>query len=281
MELQLAIHLRGGLAATHELLRSGHSQSRLRRGVASGQILRVRKGWYCLPELAPTLQLAARVGGRLTCLSAAELNGLWVPEHPPQLHVAVAPNACQLRSATNYRKRLASRDRVVLHWADAPDDRLQVTPEEAIAQLCRCQPADVAFVVCESALDRSFLTLWQWHRVLEALPVNVSRALSGVSALSASGTESMFKFGMLAAGIAFRQQVQLGIDRVDFVLGQCLVVEIDSRAHHDAGRDRERDARLSILGFRVLRFDYHQVTWDWPTVLASVRAALLRGDHLA
>jgi very-short-patch-repair endonuclease len=280
MALRTDILHRGGLAATHELLRSGHSQSRLRSAVASGEILRVRKGWYAVPDLPLAVQRAARVGGRLTCVSAAVEAGLWVPHHLARLHVAVSPNACQLRAAGNFRARLGRGDPVVVHWDDVPDTRLEVPPAVVIAEVCRCQPPNFAFVVCESALHRGYLSWPEWQRVLESLPSATARALSEVDHLSESGTESMFKRGMLTAGIPFRQQIRLGRDCVDFLVGKRLVVEIDSRAHHDPTADCERDARLSILGFRVLRFIYTQITDDWPTVLASVQAAIARGDHL-
>ena len=281
MSLRIDIHQLGGLAATHELLRRGHGQTRLRLAVARGEVIRVRKGWYALPELPEPYARAARVGGRLTCVSAAVVNGLWVPAHSPALHVAVPPNACQLRTPGNYRKRLGASEPVVVHWDDRPETRLQVDPVTIIAEVCRCQHPAFAFVVCESALHLAFITSSEWRGILGTLPATKASALAEVEGDSESGTESMFRFGMLAEGIPFRQQVRIGADRVDFLLGDRLVIEIDSLAHHDPKKDRERDARLSILGYRVLRFLYHQVVDDWPTVVASVRAALARGDHLA
>ena len=120
----------------------------------------------------------------------------------------------------------------------------------------------------------------EWRGILTGLSRATSAALANVAGASESGTESIFRWGMLAAGIRFRQQVRLGPDRVDFLIGERLVIEIDSRAHHDPTKDCERDARLGILGYRVLRFMYSQVTGDWATVLAAVLAAIARGDHL-
>lgn len=91
----------------------------------------------------------------------------------------------------------------------------------------------------------------------------------------------MFKFRSGAFGVRVRQQVQIGPDRVDFVLGERLVVEIDSVAHHDPTEDTKRDARLSVRGYRVLRFMYSQIVNDWEGVVAAIMAAISRGDHLA
>lgn len=86
-------------------------------------------------------------------------------------------------------------------------------------------------------------------------------------------------------GIEPRLQVRIpGVGRVDLLIGTRLVVEVDGRAYHsdpqDFERDRTRDARLSIRGYRVLRFSYQQVMSRWGEVKGAILAALARGDHL-
>jgi hypothetical protein len=59
-----------------------------------------------------------------------------------------------------------------------------------------------------------------------------------------------------------------------------LVVEADGRATHFTvaayERDRDRDAHLTTLGYRVLRFTERQLTGDAATVAARLRALLPR-----
>jgi hypothetical protein len=59
---------------------------------------------------------------------------------------------------------------------------------------------------------------------------------------------------------------------------QRLIVEADSRRHHDTRwafeRDRARDARLTALGYRVVRFTHRQVVRE-PEAVAEVLRALL------
>ena len=68
------------------------------------------------------------------------------------------------------------------------------------------------------------------------------------------------------------------------MIGKCLVSELDGYAYHSDPEtfeaDRRRDARLSALGYRVLRFSYKQVMHRWSEVRAAVVAAIARGDHL-
>ena len=66
---------------------------------------------------------------------------------------------------------------------------------------------------------------------------------------------------------------------VDFFWSdQRLIAEADGRATHltreGFERDRARDAHLTTLGYRVLRFTERQITGDGATVAARLRAVL-------
>jgi very-short-patch-repair endonuclease len=123
-----------------------------------------------------------------------------------------------------------------------------------------------------------------WFRALDRLPVRQARLLRDVDPTSGSYWESVTRFRLHCRGIELATQVELGVGlRVDFVIGSRLVIEIDGAQH--SGReqfeiDRERDARLSILDFRCLRFTARQVRSSWSQVVASIESAMGRGDHL-
>src|SRR5690554_948301 len=127
-------HIRslGEVAATHELYALGFGRDRLRRAFAAGEIVRVRKGWYASADLHPELQHAACVGGRLASASAARRHGLWVPGGSPTLHVQVEPRACQLRTPSDFSRRLStSTDQSVeILWEpfDVGHSRVLVAP---------------------------------------------------------------------------------------------------------------------------------------------------------
>ncbi len=76
MNLPHEIQKRGGLAATHQLLRAGATSRLLTAAVRRGEIIRIRQGWYGLPAEQLHRAEAVRVGGRLTCVSAALQHGL-------------------------------------------------------------------------------------------------------------------------------------------------------------------------------------------------------------
>ena len=119
--------------------------------------------------------------------------------------------------------------------------------------------------------------------MLGRAPRRVRSALGHATPASESGTESLLAFDLRQAGIPFRQQVEIEtVGRVDFVIGAHLVVEVDSVAHHSSvdayERDRHRDAQLSRLGYRVLRFTYRQIVSRPQFVLEAIVAAVSRGD---
>ena len=79
------------------------------------------------------------------------------------------------------------------------------------------------------------------------------------------------------------QVVIPGVGRVDLLVGERLVIEADSIAHHaDADgyrRDRARDLRLARLGFRVLRLTWEQVMFEWDEVEATILGLVAEREH--
>ncbi|MGV8897172.1 MAG: endonuclease domain-containing protein [Rhodoglobus sp.] len=283
------VRRRGGIARTYELLRDGHTSHQLTAAVRAGEIVRARQGHYACPELDELELQAVRVGGRLTGVAGARRHGIWTPPHAP-LELTVAPDARALRSPTkpSVRLRELRRHRVRVHWTDraSPGTRSLVGPLGCVVEVALTQPANVAFAVVESAIALGLVSQSGWDRAARSLPTALRHQLRGANRLSGSGGESLAKFGFAGAGIRFSQQVQIAVGvRVDFLLGDRLVVEIDGAEFHATREgfeeDRRRDALLRVLGFHVLRFSYKQVSERWGDVIAAVSAALASGDHLA
>lgn len=274
----------GGIAATHELKAKGHTPAGIFAAVRSSEVIRVRKGWYANTELDADVIRAWRVGGQLACVSAAVHHKLWVPELPDMLHVSVPPLAAQLRRSGNHRQRLAEipDESIRIHWSGhRSGSRLAVSVADSIAEIFKCQHMDVGFVVIESALHQKRLDVFDYHELLDGIPLNARRLARLADASSESGSESLLKLMLLRLGIPFRQQVVVAdVGRVDFLVGDRLVVEVDSKQHHsEPYKDRRRDALLSVEGHRVLRFMYSQIVHERDLVEAAIIAALARSDH--
>jgi very-short-patch-repair endonuclease len=79
-------------------------------------------------------------------------------------------------------------------------------------------------------------------------------------------------------GFKFKRQVLIGGYIVDFVcLDEKLIVELDGPLHAERTEyDRNRDAVLRKLGYRVLRFTNDDVGGDFAAVLVTI-LQFLRG----
>ena len=279
------IKRRGGIAATKELLAAGHSRGAIIGEVSSGAVFRIRKGWYADPSVGTDVMRAWRVGGRLDCLSAARHLGLWIPEGEELLHVSVPVTASRLRTPTNSRARLAESPDLTtrVHWTgeSLQGDRVAVSPIDAISRVFRCCGPQTGFIVLESALARRKLRPRDMHELERRLSGAEWRWARFATEHSESGSESALKLMLLRFGIRFQQQVKFpGVGRVDFVIGEHLVIEADSKEHHsNPYADRKRDAALSALGKRVLRFMYSQLFFETASVESAILAALARLDH--
>lgn len=152
-------------------------------------------------------------------------------------------------------------------------------PVDSIGQalLCalHCVDGDEAVAIMDSILNRGALTIddlidlmegeWKTHRAL----------LDHVDARAESGTESLVRRRLARLGIKARIQVEIdGVGRVDLLVGDLLIVEVDSVAHHTSvanyQKDRARDKRAVALGYRVLRLTYEEVMDDWAEVERQV-----------
>lgn len=79
-------------------------------------------------------------------------------------------------------------------------------------------------------------------------------------------------------GVQFYRQKPLLAFIVDFYCPAAkLVIELDGSQHLEAGhqtKDQDRDAALSALGLRILRFDNRQVLLEMEAVLAVIDEAV-------
>jgi very-short-patch-repair endonuclease len=280
-QLMTWIGKRNGVAHTSDARAAGFSVYEIATAVAEARLSRVRRSWLVTPDCDQRRVVAASVGGRVTCVSAAAMRGLWVPHRDQtghsdeQTHIAV-PGTSSRHDRAGLR----------LHWATGPAPVGKNANEDhmlnVLYHVAQCMRRPDALAVWESAIRRgltepSVLQGVAWRRA-EAAAI-AARA----SALSDSGLETHFANGMRAASVSVRQQVWLDGHPVDGLIGEWLVVQIDGFEHHSSAADRRRDiaadARLVTRGYVVLRFDYHQILFEWPHVLETILTAIAQGAH--
>ncbi|GAA1696733.1 hypothetical protein GCM10009808_12680 [Microbacterium sediminicola] len=264
-----------GAAHTRTLRRAGFTEHAVRVALAGGRVERVRRSWIVSRECPDDLRRAASAGGRVTCLTAARRLSLWTPDHT-HIHLAVAPTASRNRGGD-----------VKLHWSVGPspvaDGRLVDPLVNVLHNVSTCVPLPDAAAVWESAIRKKLVATEMLERV--DWPSVPGRELAAsVSALSDSGIETRFVHLMSTLKVAVSQQVWIDGHPVDALIGARLVVQLDGFAHHQAAerrRDIAADARLVLMGYTVLRFDYAQVLFDPAHVVDTVSGAIAQGLHRA
>jgi very-short-patch-repair endonuclease len=288
---QISSELRrlGGVANLASLVSADLTKRAIQRAAARGEITRVRRGWYSNVGADKDTVRAVRVGGRLACVSACRKYGIWTPVDT-RLHVSVTPQSNNHKNPDDPHRVRQRSDGTVVHWGCSdPDLSARAKLPDlltALLEVVSCQPPEFAFAMVESAISRGLLSEFDRWELYWRAPIRCRALISQAGADSGSGTESVFAFRTRCLGVSFRQQVEVdGVGRVDFVIGDRLIVEIDSEGHHGNSaqrrRDLARDAIAAALGFITLRFDYWQVIEDWETVESAILASVARGDHLA
>jgi very-short-patch-repair endonuclease len=252
--------------ADHGLTR--HSVSRL---VGEGSLLRLRNGRYARADLHDGLVRAGRLGGRLDCVSLLASLGVFVrTDHP--LHVQFEPGTTRLpvRPAE-----------VVAHWrrSGVLRDALAADLIEALAQACRCQAPRDAIATLDSAWHHGLVDEEGIAAVFVRLPQR-SRALQDLlDRRSESGAETLMRLLLRSLGVHVDVQRRIdGVGRVDIVVDGWLIVECDSKAHHEGWqsqkRDRARDLAAAALGYTTVRPIAEDILYRQEEVLAVMRAIL-------
>ncbi|WP_275757327.1 endonuclease domain-containing protein [Salinibacterium metalliresistens] len=237
-------------------------------------MVQVRPGWLAIPDAPIEIVAAVRLGGRLGCVYLADHLGLWAPASDV-LHVAVPQHA---------GRALVGTPGVVLHWRSA---RWRDNPSplesraDMVKQLATCLASEDAVATIDSALHAGAVS---WLEVESAL-ASVPSMLAEIDGAAESGGESLARCRLRRRGIPVRAQVRIGtLGRVDLLVGDRLVLEIDGRRWHtdpsSFERDRERDLELAILGYRVIRLSHLQVTLDWARAERGILQLIARREHL-
>lgn len=266
----------GGVARTHELAAAGVDPYSLRLAVHGGALLRLREGVYATPETPEAVRVAVRHGGVLGCLSVVAVDGLWVLVQPAAPHVVVPPTG---------RRRPHDGCACVVHWADSAGHGGSASLVDALAQLLGCRGEEEFFVALESAMRKRLVRRAGLARLRARLPA-ARRWLVDFARWDAdSGLESLLRLRLRAHGISLASQVKVpGVGRVDFVLGDRLILEVDGKPNHVGPSKRHKDLVRDVVaaahGYDTLRFDYALVLYDWPIVEAAILAKVGLGLHL-
>jgi hypothetical protein len=287
-----------GVVSTHQLLDLGLTRSAVNQRVAAGRLHRVHPGAFAVGH--PILSregaymaavLACGPGALLSHRSAA---ALWDLRRSERSRIDVTAPGRRRRAI---RRIEAHRSRTLVPRDAA---RVKNIPCTSVARTL----VDLAEVVDLRALERAceqaeILNLFNAEALANALArvrgrhgAPKLRAVLGAAApgetLTRSELEERFLALCGAAGLP-RPEVNAWIPfaggegaEADFLWrGRGLIVETDGHATHGTRRaferDRRRDQRLALAGYRVIRFTWRQVARDPGEVAQTVRQLLAAG----
>ena len=276
---------------TADLLARGKSEREIRRAVAQGRLLLVRRGVLATPETPVPLLRAARVGGVATSTTGAAALGLWTPPDPPEaradgerLHVAFRRTTTRFHHADDGARPLVRTPSIVLHRT-APDE-VDAAAASGIAPVLtvlehafRSLPPEHALAILDSALHHRFLRTADLPALAARVPARLRPVVTAADGRADSGIETITRHLLRLLGLRVEVHPVLpGIGEVDLLVEGRLVVELDGREFHDDEeafhRDRRRDLVAATTRYRSLRFTWWQVLFAWPSVEAAVLAAL-------
>jgi len=281
----------GGIAQLRDL-RALTTRTALGRALASGLIIRLPRTMVALPGADSARSAAAATGGVVSHLSAAQ-HWQWKVKLPPPRPSVTVPRGRRLDRDGG--RLLAQVD---VHWSDLlPDEVVDgiTCPARTVVDCARDLPFAAALAVADSALRSGLVTPTELLAAAARSPrTGRSRALR-VAREATALADNPFESALRAIVLEFpllrvRPQAEVvarGMvfhpDLVDERLG--IVIEADSFEFHTSqeahARDCVRYTALTVEGWLVLRFTWHQVMESPSYVRAVLTDLVARTDRRA
>lgn len=296
----LPAHLSAAPFTVHEARAASLSAARLRSSdlTTAGRLLYLPAGWeFELRGLARALS-AATPGAWISHLTAATLQGLWLPSWYrgcPELHLSKPKALPPVR-----------RQGVVGHTVLAFEDEVTVlegirisTPARTWLDLARIVPLEDLVAVGDQVIRRPrpelegrtepWATLPQLHQMLRRHPklkgiVKAREAAELIRPGADSAPETFLRLALTAAGLP-EPELQLRIVPEDPYspaadLGyrkHRVAIQYDGGHHlsrEQQSRDNRRDESFNAAGWRYFKFNADDLAGDFRSAVRRVRHAL-------
>lgn len=263
-----------GVARVEYLRLQGIGRRAIDGALRDGRLVRVKRGWVATPGADPVLVAAARAGVVVTCLSQAARLELWVHEEPEVFHVGADPHGAGGKT-----------ERAHIHWSKPlvprHPDALEDPVENVLALVAECEPYERALATWDSALNKGLVTL----ATLAGYPwrPQARRLLTDATPFADAGLETYLRPRLRWLRLPILIQSWIAGHRVDALIGERLVIQIDGATHVGPQRseDIRHDAELRLMGYHVIRISYQQMMFDWAGVQDLIMRAVAQGLHLA
>jgi very-short-patch-repair endonuclease len=280
----------GGCATRRTLIRAT-SRREFDRAVRRGTIVRAARGRYALPAAQEAVRTAHSLTGVLSHRSAALRHGWEVKTVPERPDVTVRRN----RTIAPDRRAGVVLHRADLTAADLAADGIATSVERTLVDCLRALAFDEALAVADSALRHRAVTKTRLVELADGIrgpgAPQARRVAREASGLAANPFESALRaIGLGVEGLRLQPQVVIadreGRGRADLVdVQRRLVVEAESHTWHSRRgalrRDCRRYTKLTLLGWRVLRFAWEDVMFHPDYVRDCLETAVGLADQRA
>ena len=246
-----------------QLLEYGWTRHAIREALSRGSLRRLARGWYDAGGSSADELAAAATGSRIGCLTGLRDHGVWVP---PTIHPHIITPRWLRAGATGVQHTLPR----VATWAP---NAIRYDTVECLRQVLRHHDVETSLIVLESACNLRLISAKTARSLIEECPVPVADQLARFDPRAESGSETRVRLFLGRLGYPVRPQVFIpGVGRVDLLVGESLIVECDSHAHHTGEThyrvDRSRDLNATAGGYRVVRLSWEQIFLTWPSTQA-------------
>ena len=257
---------------------SGHvSQSAVRAALERGDLRRLSRGVYGLPELPPAKVAAAVARGVVSHETAARLWNLATLLESDRLHVTVPVGS-----------RPVTHPRVLVHHSPLAHHEVLdhvTTPLRTILDCATSLPFPSALAIADSALRLGVVEQDELVAAATRAQGPGRRAKLAVAKHADGRAENPFESGLRAIVIGsgvtgFEPQVPITTPRLSARVDLAdrrrkIVLEADSYGFHSSREALERDCRrydeLTLAGWLVLRFAWEHVMFeaDWVSTVVQ------------
>ncbi len=188
--------------------------------------------------------------------------------------------------------RVHSRE-VAVADIDTQAGVLCTSPVLTVLDCARILDEDWAVAIADAALHTGAVRrgelIERAARVVDCTGAGRARLLPALtSALAESPGESLLRRRLNRMGLTPREQVEIGRDRVDFLIGERLVVEFDGRGKYELRGDpaaahwaeKRRNDRLVEQGYEVVHVTWADL-WDEAALAQRITRGLRRAEARA
>lgn len=263
---------RGGIVRVSRVTEQGFRRRVIEAAISAGLLTRPRRGWLAVGDVQPIWRDAAKFGVVLTCRTGALHYGLWLDDAQGDPHVAVP------MTRTGHVGVVAK-----VHWGrpliERDPDALVDPIENVLAYIAECEPYEQALATWDSAFNKGLVEMAAMARL--PLRPAARRLLATASPFADAGLETYLRVRLRWLRVPLWIQTWIQGHRVDALIGERLVLQIDGKHHVGPQRteDIRHDAALMLLGYHVIRVSYQQVMHAWQEVQDLIMRAVAQGLH--